>query len=84
MDNILPTFKSFSVDDDKESQMWSPQTATAYTETPPQYNLRETKVMRNYEREIPAPNARYIRDDGDSESSPLSATERFHGVVLTI
>jgi hypothetical protein len=76
MDNILPKFKSFSIDSPGNGRysQWKPTQAIA--ETKIVLPKREKQVIIEDSKALDAPNDRYKKDLSSFGKSPLSVEER--------
>jgi hypothetical protein len=81
MDNILPTFKSFSIlDDKKQARNWYPEAAAPKAVDMP--TPLQSSPNYSYEREILPPNERHIEEIDDPKPSPLGECERYEIACL--
>ena len=79
MDNILPTFKTFALDNKYEDHpsQWKPSLAVAkHTDEVRVAPSKEAKRSYSYDKDILPPNQRHHKEVYSSDSSPLCVAER--------
>lgn len=78
MDNILPPFKTFSIDDERnKALLWYPETAACKSAEISLSSVPHVSKAHSYERDILPPNERRCRREyDDPKLSPLGESER--------